>query len=58
MSRPSKLIVPASGWIMPAIVLSRVDLPAPFDPMTVTKSPAASVRLMSRSATASLGVPA
>ena len=30
----------------PAIALSRVDLPAPFDPMTVTKSPAASVRLI------------
>src|SRR3954452_5639867 len=38
-SSPSKLIVPASGGWMPAIVLTSVDLPAPLSPTSATTSP-------------------
>src|SRR5699024_10689569 len=41
-SAPSILIEPESMGSRPEIVLSRVDLPAPLDPMTVTKSDSAS----------------
>ena len=44
MSSPSNSIVPESSGYTPAIILSRVDLPAPLPPMTVTKSPSARVR--------------
>jgi hypothetical protein len=39
MSLPSYRIVPSVGWCRPAIVRSRVDLPAPFAPMIAYTSP-------------------
>ena len=44
--------------IVPETVLSSVDFPAPFEPMTVTKSPSFTVRLTPFRATRSLTVPA
>jgi hypothetical protein len=38
------LKVPASGWSIPASMLSSVDLPDPDGPMTATKSPRGMVR--------------
>ncbi len=43
-SRPSIRMLPPSARMVPATTLSSVDLPAPFEPMTVTKSPGASVQ--------------
>ena len=39
MSSPWKRIVPARGWLRPLIERSVVDLPAPFEPISVTISP-------------------
>ena len=38
MSSPMKRIVPRRGWLSPLIERSVVDLPAPFDPISVTIS--------------------
>ena len=43
-SPPLSLIVPSRAWTSPAMVLSSVDLPAPFGPMIETISPGATVR--------------
>src|SRR5262252_6544245 len=53
VSRPSKRIVPASGAITPPIIIIRVDLPAPFSPMSATISP----RWTSRSTSSSAVMP-
>ncbi|MNL77590.1 hypothetical protein D3C87_2038100 [compost metagenome] len=39
MSRPSRWIVPEWTGTMPAIALTKVDLPAPFGPTRMTSSP-------------------
>src|SRR5699024_5539541 len=52
--RPEISTTPVSGATLPPMVFSTVDLPAPFDPITVTKSPSANSRLMFDSATRSL----
>jgi hypothetical protein len=39
MSSPANTIVPSRGWFSPLIERSVVDLPAPFEPMSVTISP-------------------
>jgi hypothetical protein len=44
ISRPSRRTVPVRGLIVPLIVRSVVDLPAPFEPMRVTISPLSTVR--------------
>ena len=56
-SLPSMRICPSSTSQTPAMALSNVDFPAPFPPITVTKSPFFSVRLRSFSACFSLTVP-
>src|SRR5207302_6905909 len=40
-------MLPADSGIRPRIVLSRVDLPAPFGPSTAANSPARTLRLSS-----------
>jgi hypothetical protein len=57
MSRPSNSTLPSSGAARPATALIRVDFPAPFEPMMVTKSPAATERSMRSSAVTWFGVP-
>ena len=52
----SMRMVPDSDRCSPATTLSSVDLPAPFEPITVTKSRSASVSDRSFNATFSLGV--
>ena len=44
MSSPAKVIVPATAGVSPQMARSVVDLPAPFDPMSVTTSPSPTVR--------------
>ena len=39
ISRPSKRTLPTFGWLIPWIVRSVVDLPAPLAPISVTISP-------------------
>ena len=39
MSSPWKWIDPSRGWLSPLIERRVVDLPAPFDPISVTTSP-------------------
>ena len=41
---PSTVIVPPVGWTMPAMIELRVDLPAPFSPMSPTTRPAVTDR--------------
>ena len=55
--RPSIFTVPPSGRYRPETTFSRVDLLAPFEPMTVQKSPAARCRVTPDRATFSLTVP-
>src|SRR5699024_2086247 len=38
-SEPSTSILPESGWCTPAIILIRVDLPAPFSPSSAWPCP-------------------
>ena len=52
--RPSSTTRPRVGGSSPAMILSRVDLPQPEEPITDTNSPLPSVRLTSVSATSSL----
>ena len=54
---PSIVMLPESTGKAPAMALSIVLLPAPFPPMTVTKSPSSSVRLRSKSAVLAFTVP-
>ena len=56
-STPSIRIEPSSTGQEPAMALSIVDLPAPFPPMTVTKSPSSRVRSTPFKACFSLIVP-
>src|SRR5699024_12566217 len=44
--RPAISTIPVSGETLPAMVFSTVDFPAPFEPITVTKSPSSSSRLI------------
>ena len=55
-SFPSNKIEPVSLLKEPAIAFNRVDLPAPFPPMTLTKSPSSRVKLISFNACFSLMV--
>src|SRR5699024_778644 len=55
---PSMEMLPESTISRPEIELSSVDLPAPFEPITVTKSPGARSKETSTSALRSLAVPA
>src|SRR5690606_12963009 len=48
---------PVSTVILPETILSRVDFPAPFEPITVTKSPDLRLSETSFNATRSLMVP-
>src|SRR3954464_7507649 len=41
MSRPSSVMAPESGLRKPVIMLTKVVLPAPFEPISPTRSPAA-----------------
>jgi hypothetical protein len=50
VGRPSKANVPESGWRTPVRILTRVDLPLPFSPMTAWTVPGRTTRLQSRSA--------
>ena len=43
-STPSRVMCPALGWCIPARMALRVDLPAPFSPMSPTTEPAATVK--------------
>ena len=54
---PSMRICPSSTFQVPAMALRRVDFPAPFPPMTVTKSPSFKVRSSPFRACFSLTVP-
>ena len=47
---PPSVIVPSRGRSRPEIVRSVVDLPAPFDPMSVTISPSSTCRVTPRRA--------
>ena len=58
MSVPSITIEPLSMGKAPAIALRVVDFPAPFEPITVQKSPSSSVKVTPRRAFFSLAVPA
>src|SRR5262249_37789800 len=49
-STPSKRMRPRVGTRSPAMQLKKVDLPAPFGPISPTISPCATVRLASASA--------
>ena len=44
ISLPSKRIVPSRGGVSPEIERSVVDLPAPFEPISVTISPSLTSR--------------
>src|SRR5579859_2092257 len=57
MSSPFSEMRPDSQRKTPAMAFSRLDLPAPFEPMTVTNSPGWTNRLSSCSATISSSVP-
>ena len=57
-SIPSIVMFPSSTEKTPATALSMVDFPAPFPPITVTKSPSSSLRDKPFSAVFSLIVPA
>ena len=57
MSRPSSRMEPASVKKLPEMALNRVDLPAPLEPMMVTKSPGSRWRDRSVRAFFSLTVP-
>jgi hypothetical protein len=46
------VIVPPAGATIPLSVLTSVDFPAPFGPISVTSSPAPTVRLTPSSAVA------
>src|ERR1043166_9009063 len=50
MSRPSRKTSPAVGWRWPVIRLNRVDLPAPFGPITAAIWPSGTARLTSLTA--------
>ncbi len=50
MSWPAKVTVPALAGVSPEMQRSVVDLPAPFDPMSVTTSPSSTVSEMPLSA--------
>ena len=50
ISAPSNTMVPVRGVIAPAMVFSKVVLPAPFAPSTLTILPSATARLTPRSA--------
>ena len=54
---PPTSIEPESIGNTPAMALRNVDLPAPFEPITVTKSPSSSVRSTPRRARFSLTLP-
>ena len=41
MSSPPRTTLPLSGATVPAMMLNRVDFPAPFAPIIVTNSPLA-----------------
>ena len=56
-STPSMRIEPSSTGHVPATALSMVDFPAPFPPITVTKSPSSSFRFTPLRACFSLIVP-
>ena len=43
MSSPSNVTVPALAGVSPEIERSVVDLPAPFEPISVTTSPSSTV---------------
>ena len=49
--------MPEVGCKVPAMILYKVDFPAPFEPITVIKSPLFIVRFISRKAIFSSGVP-
>src|SRR5690606_16784418 len=49
-SSPSNLIVPPSGTILPATMLNRVDLPAPFGPISPVIDPLATFSEQSETA--------
>src|SRR5699024_1063913 len=57
MSLPSRTIRPESGTNPPAMAVNSVDFPAPFDPISVTKSPRSRCSDTSSSAFFSLTVP-
>lgn len=57
MSLPSRIILPESVRNEPAIALNIVDLPAPFAPIIVMKSPSSTLSERSLSATFSSTVP-
>ena len=50
ISSPASLIEPVRGGVSPEIDRSVVDLPAPFEPMSVTHSPSSTVSEMPFSA--------
>src|SRR5262245_18577612 len=47
---PSNSRRPASGWMLPAMIFTRVDLPAPLSPSSATTSPAFTAKSTSRRA--------
>src|SRR5207237_8672923 len=51
MSLPSRMMRPESGRTIPVMRLNRLDLPAPFGPMTPSASPDDKVRSMSLATT-------
>ena len=57
MSTSLRKMRPAVGFRLPAIRSKSVVFPAPFEPMTVMKSPPATFRLTSLTARFSSGVP-
>ena len=57
MSQPAMVMVPLSAMKLPAMALSRVDLPAPLAPIIVMKSPFSTLRERSLSTSFSFGVP-
>ena len=50
MSSPANMIVPALAGVSPEMERKVVDLPAPFEPISVTTSPASTVSEMPFSA--------
>src|SRR5215470_15689930 len=56
-SRPASSIRRRSGVTSPRITRRSVDLPAPFEPITVTKSPSRTSRLTPSRAVTAFGVP-
>ena len=51
-SLPSNRYSPESGWVTPAMILTSVDLPAPFSPSSAWTSPDLTLKLTSDSACA------